>query len=298
MLEGMAPAQARVVRARSGSLLLYTPVVSDDDYVAAIAYLSRRLDENATPENFLRALVLAHARFTGVETRTRPLRHRGCDTARRSRRRTAPDAGPPHRSPHVRSRRAVRERTRHRLHTAGEPRVDRRRVPDRRRVRRCRPLVTNTDGVDAAVERARCRGTSVGHDVDRRSPRRARARRERDGREPRAHARRHGPRNREDRARGRPRGLGGHRHGDAGPPRRPAPSTNSPRDGVQCAPRGRRRRGRAVELPVRDPGQRRRGRARGRERRDPQARARSGGDGAELVRAAATTRVSPPTSCN
>ena len=56
MLEGMAPAQARAVRARAGSLLLYAPVVGADDYVAAIAYLSRRLDENAAPDNFLRAL--------------------------------------------------------------------------------------------------------------------------------------------------------------------------------------------------------------------------------------------------
>jgi RHH-type proline utilization regulon transcriptional repressor/proline dehydrogenase/delta 1-pyrroline-5-carboxylate dehydrogenase len=56
MLEGMAPAQARAVRARAGSLLLYAPVVGDDDYVAAIAYLSRRLDENAARDNFLRAL--------------------------------------------------------------------------------------------------------------------------------------------------------------------------------------------------------------------------------------------------
>ena len=56
MLEGMAPAQARAVRARAGSLLLYAPVVAADDYVAAIAYLSRRLDENAAPENFLRAM--------------------------------------------------------------------------------------------------------------------------------------------------------------------------------------------------------------------------------------------------
>jgi RHH-type proline utilization regulon transcriptional repressor/proline dehydrogenase/delta 1-pyrroline-5-carboxylate dehydrogenase len=56
MLEGMAPAQARAVRAAAGSLLLYAPVVTDADFVAAIAYLSRRLDENASEENFLRAL--------------------------------------------------------------------------------------------------------------------------------------------------------------------------------------------------------------------------------------------------
>ena len=56
MLEGMAPAQARGARAQSGSLLLYAPVVAAHEYVAAIAYLSRRLDENASPDNFLRAL--------------------------------------------------------------------------------------------------------------------------------------------------------------------------------------------------------------------------------------------------
>ena len=56
MLEGMAPAQARATRDAAGGLLLYAPVVSDDDFPASIAYLSRRLDENAGPENFLRAL--------------------------------------------------------------------------------------------------------------------------------------------------------------------------------------------------------------------------------------------------
>jgi RHH-type proline utilization regulon transcriptional repressor/proline dehydrogenase/delta 1-pyrroline-5-carboxylate dehydrogenase len=56
MLEGMAPAQARAVRQSARSLLLYTPVVDDAEYAAAIAYLSRRLDENAAEENFLRAL--------------------------------------------------------------------------------------------------------------------------------------------------------------------------------------------------------------------------------------------------
>jgi RHH-type proline utilization regulon transcriptional repressor/proline dehydrogenase/delta 1-pyrroline-5-carboxylate dehydrogenase len=56
MLEGMAPAQARAVRQTAGSLLLYTPVVDEAEYTAAIAYLSRRLDENAADENFLRAL--------------------------------------------------------------------------------------------------------------------------------------------------------------------------------------------------------------------------------------------------
>jgi RHH-type proline utilization regulon transcriptional repressor/proline dehydrogenase/delta 1-pyrroline-5-carboxylate dehydrogenase len=53
MLEGMAPAQTMAVLARQGSVLLYTPVVGGGDFVAAIAYLVRRLDENTSPDNFL-----------------------------------------------------------------------------------------------------------------------------------------------------------------------------------------------------------------------------------------------------
>ncbi|HEU5082052.1 MAG TPA: bifunctional proline dehydrogenase/L-glutamate gamma-semialdehyde dehydrogenase [Acidimicrobiales bacterium] len=56
MLEGMAPAQARVMRDELRSLLLYTPVVDPDDFDVAIAYLFRRLEENAAVGNFLRAL--------------------------------------------------------------------------------------------------------------------------------------------------------------------------------------------------------------------------------------------------
>ncbi len=53
MLEGMAPAQAAAVRRLVDALFLYTPVVSRDDFGAAIAYLVRRLDENTSPDNFL-----------------------------------------------------------------------------------------------------------------------------------------------------------------------------------------------------------------------------------------------------
>ena len=56
MLEGMAPPQARAVREVAGDLLLYAPVVEKSDRDASIAYLSRRLDENSSPENFLRSL--------------------------------------------------------------------------------------------------------------------------------------------------------------------------------------------------------------------------------------------------
>lgn len=56
MLEGMAPAQARAVHDAAGDLLMYAPVVADHDFDASIAYLSRRLDENTQPDNFLRSL--------------------------------------------------------------------------------------------------------------------------------------------------------------------------------------------------------------------------------------------------
>ncbi len=56
MLEGMAPPQARAVRDAAGGLLLYSPVVEKSDRDASIAYLSRRLDENSSPENFLASL--------------------------------------------------------------------------------------------------------------------------------------------------------------------------------------------------------------------------------------------------
>ena len=56
MLEGMAPPQSRAVRNDAGSLLLYSPIVDAAERDASIAYLTRRLDENSAPENFLRAL--------------------------------------------------------------------------------------------------------------------------------------------------------------------------------------------------------------------------------------------------
>lgn len=55
MLEGMANHQARAVRDAAGGLLLYSPVVADEDFFSAMSYLVRRLDENTAPENFLRS---------------------------------------------------------------------------------------------------------------------------------------------------------------------------------------------------------------------------------------------------
>ena len=54
MLAGMADAQADAVTERLGGLLLYVPATDRSDFRNALAYLARRLDENATPEGFLR----------------------------------------------------------------------------------------------------------------------------------------------------------------------------------------------------------------------------------------------------
>ncbi|OMH31262.1 bifunctional proline dehydrogenase/L-glutamate gamma-semialdehyde dehydrogenase [Tersicoccus sp. Bi-70] len=56
MLLGMAQAQATAVRRTVGQLLLYTPVVHPDEFDVAIAYLVRRLEEGASPDNFMSAV--------------------------------------------------------------------------------------------------------------------------------------------------------------------------------------------------------------------------------------------------
>ncbi|GIE99264.1 1-pyrroline-5-carboxylate dehydrogenase [Paractinoplanes rishiriensis] len=56
MLLGMAEGQAEVVRREVGGLLLYTPVVRPEQFDVAIAYLIRRLEEGASPENFMSAV--------------------------------------------------------------------------------------------------------------------------------------------------------------------------------------------------------------------------------------------------
>ncbi|HEY4267716.1 MAG TPA: bifunctional proline dehydrogenase/L-glutamate gamma-semialdehyde dehydrogenase, partial [Galbitalea sp.] len=53
MLLGMATAQAEVVKRDVGGLLLYTPVVHPHEFDSAISYLVRRLEENASQENFM-----------------------------------------------------------------------------------------------------------------------------------------------------------------------------------------------------------------------------------------------------
>ncbi|MBI5161533.1 MAG: bifunctional proline dehydrogenase/L-glutamate gamma-semialdehyde dehydrogenase [Micrococcales bacterium] len=56
MLLGMAPGQADAVKRDTGGLLLYTPVVHPREFDAAISYLVRRLEENASEENFMSAV--------------------------------------------------------------------------------------------------------------------------------------------------------------------------------------------------------------------------------------------------
>ena len=50
MLEGMAPPQSAAVAKAAGGLLLYGPATDPGNLEPAVAYLARRLDENAAPE--------------------------------------------------------------------------------------------------------------------------------------------------------------------------------------------------------------------------------------------------------
>lgn len=56
MLAGMAPGQQAVVREAVGSMRLYTPVVSPREFDVAVSYLVRRLEENASSDNFMSAV--------------------------------------------------------------------------------------------------------------------------------------------------------------------------------------------------------------------------------------------------
>ncbi|WEO77619.1 bifunctional proline dehydrogenase/L-glutamate gamma-semialdehyde dehydrogenase [Cryobacterium sp. SO2] len=56
MLLGMATSQAEAVKKDVGRLLLYTPVVNPAEFDVAISYLIRRLEENASDDNFMSAV--------------------------------------------------------------------------------------------------------------------------------------------------------------------------------------------------------------------------------------------------
>ena len=53
MLQGMAQHLSKQVKQSVGGLLLYTPVVRATEFQVAVAYLTRRLEENGSPENFM-----------------------------------------------------------------------------------------------------------------------------------------------------------------------------------------------------------------------------------------------------
>jgi RHH-type transcriptional regulator, proline utilization regulon repressor / proline dehydrogenase / delta 1-pyrroline-5-carboxylate dehydrogenase len=54
MLEGMANHLRRAIHEVAPQLLLYAPVCRHEDFLYAVGYLVRRLDENTGPDNFLR----------------------------------------------------------------------------------------------------------------------------------------------------------------------------------------------------------------------------------------------------
>ncbi|MFK7738580.1 MAG: proline dehydrogenase family protein [Pirellulaceae bacterium] len=54
MLEGMANHQRRALHEIINNLLLYAPACTKKDFIHAIGYLVRRMDENTGPDNFLR----------------------------------------------------------------------------------------------------------------------------------------------------------------------------------------------------------------------------------------------------
>lgn len=54
MLEGMANHQRRALVEATGAMLLYAPACQQEDFLNAIGYLIRRLDENTGADNFLR----------------------------------------------------------------------------------------------------------------------------------------------------------------------------------------------------------------------------------------------------
>ena len=60
MLLGMAQGEVAAVSREVGPVLLYVPVVRPAEFDVAISYLVRRLEENASPENFLSAAFRLH----------------------------------------------------------------------------------------------------------------------------------------------------------------------------------------------------------------------------------------------
>ena len=99
MLEGMANHQRRALFEHSRNLLLYAPACRKEEFLNAIGYLIRRLDENTGPENFLRhafKLRVGSAEWHALERGFRAAFHLGVsDAPRRTQNRLNPLAAKP-----------------------------------------------------------------------------------------------------------------------------------------------------------------------------------------------------------
>jgi RHH-type proline utilization regulon transcriptional repressor/proline dehydrogenase/delta 1-pyrroline-5-carboxylate dehydrogenase len=99
MLEGMANHQRRALFERSKNLLLYAPACRKEEFLNAIGYLIRRLDENTGPDNFLRhafKLKVGSAEWETLEQSFREAFHLGIsDAPRRTQNRAQPLATSP-----------------------------------------------------------------------------------------------------------------------------------------------------------------------------------------------------------
>ncbi len=99
MLEGMANHQRRALFEHSRNLLLYAPACRKEEFLHAIGYLIRRLDENTGPENFLRhafKLRVGSDEWAALENDFCAVFHLAfSDAPRRSQNRRHPLAGKP-----------------------------------------------------------------------------------------------------------------------------------------------------------------------------------------------------------
>ena len=142
MLEGMANHLRRALRERAPDLVLYAPACRREDFVHAIGYLIRRLDENTGPENFLRhafRLAVDSDEWRALERGVPRLLRRDPGAAGRLPPHAGPAAASTAGAPRRRSLAPLRERAGHRLRAApprGLGRVDPRRVA--RALRRAR----------------------------------------------------------------------------------------------------------------------------------------------------------------
>ena len=297
MLEGMAPAQAEAVRRRAGRLLLYAPVVAHDDFEAAIAYLVRRLDENAAPENFLHDLFALdvgspewerqRARFEAAVAG----RHALDDRPRRDQDRSVPvPPGDPD-APFVNEPDTDFTGAANRTWVAEHLASDRRPMDgDSRREPPGRPGCGRSDsggrgrGRQALGGPARIRATPCPA-PDRRRP----------GRTPGRGHRRHGERDGQDDGRGRRRSVRGRRLRPlVRRLRQAAVRFRERRAGVRTAPGHRRRL--TLELPPGHPGRWRAGRPRRPLGRHPQAGAAGRGAWAASWPTASRRRAYPTAS--